>query len=291
LTGKPVGSSPLVRRYIKGLLYSEAEKLPMLFQILYERNFHNNIEANFRLMKYADRLANMGYNKKRIVSIIDFYNGWYEGECKLDDNATYKEIAKIIKFMPIDDYHRAYNEYQVELFKQNCQKVLVGANLTEPDIDFIHNKFYNANPEITAQRTEYHGEGNPDFQRDFARYKMQIRKVVEIYRLNDEIKQRYCNREIYKNLTNFNVDYAKSNAALILLYASKIPENFATQFAIDYDHIFVEIFKLCALGNDANHAGRNYTTMYFSPSDTKRYYSQYEHIVRAIFPYFIEGER
>jgi hypothetical protein len=155
LTGKPVGSSPLVRRYIKGLLYSEAEKLPMLFQILYERNFHNNIEANFRLMKYADRLANMGYNKTRIVSIIDFYNGWYEGECKLDDNATYKEIAKIIKFMPIDDYHRAYNEYQVELFKQNCQKVLVGANLTEPDIDFIHNKFYNANPEITKKYLSY----------------------------------------------------------------------------------------------------------------------------------------
>lgn len=155
LTGKPVGSSPLVRKYIRGLSYKEAEELPMVFKILYERQYNNDIEVNFRLMKYADRLANMGYNKKRISSIISHYNGWRGVACKLDDNATYKEIAKIIKFMPIDDYHRAYNEYQVELFKQSCQKALIGANLTEPDIDFIHNKFYNANPELTKKYLSY----------------------------------------------------------------------------------------------------------------------------------------
>lgn len=155
LTGKPVGSSPLVRRYIRSLLYSEAEKLPMLFKILYERQYNNNIEVNFRLMKYADRLANMGYNEKRISSIISHYNGWRGVACKLDDNATYKEIAKVVKFMPIDDYHRAYNEYQTELFKQTCQKVLVGANLTEPDVDFIYNKFYSENPELTKKYLPY----------------------------------------------------------------------------------------------------------------------------------------
>ena len=155
LTGKPVGSSPLVRKYIRNLSYSRAETLPMLFKILYERQYHNDIEVNFRLMKYADRLANMGYNKARISSIISHYNGWYGGESKLDDNATYKEIAKVIKFMPIDDYRRAYREYQTEIFKQTCHKALVGANLTEPDTDFIYNKFYSANPELTKKYLSY----------------------------------------------------------------------------------------------------------------------------------------
>ena len=155
LTGKPVGSSPLVRKYIRGLLYSEAEKLPMLFKILYERQYSNDIETNFRLMKYADRLANMGYNEKRISAIISHYNGWRGCECKLDDDATYKEIAKVVKFMPINEYHRAYTEYQTEIFKQTCRKILVGANLTEPDIDFIYNKFYSENPELTKKYLSY----------------------------------------------------------------------------------------------------------------------------------------
>lgn len=155
LTGKPVGSSPLVRKYIRGLSYSETKNLPMLFKILYERQYNNDIEANFRLMKYADRLANMGYNEKRISSIISHYNGWRGVACKLDDNATYKEIAKVIKFMPIDDYHKAYTEYQTELFKQSCQKVLVGANLTEADIDFIYNKFYYSHSELTKKYLSY----------------------------------------------------------------------------------------------------------------------------------------
>lgn len=155
LTGKPVGSSPLVRKYIRGLRYSEAEKLPMLIKILHERQYNNDIEANFRLMKYADRLANMGYNEKRISSIISHYNGWQGVACKLDDNATYKEIAKIVKFMPIDDYHKAYTEYQIEIFKQTCRKVLVGANLLEPDVDFIYNKFYRENPELTKKYLSY----------------------------------------------------------------------------------------------------------------------------------------
>jgi hypothetical protein len=156
LTGKPVGSSPLVRRYIRDLSYSQTKNLPMLFKILYQRQYNSDIEVNFRLMKYADRLANMGYNEKRISSIISHYNGWRrEFACKLDDNATYKEIAKVIKFMPIDDYHKAYAEYQIELFKQSCQKALVGANLTEPDIDFIYDKFYRANSEITKKYLYY----------------------------------------------------------------------------------------------------------------------------------------
>lgn len=155
LTGKPVGSSPLVRRYIRDLSYSQTKNLPMLFKILYERQYNSDIEANFRLMKYADRLANMGYSEKRISSIISHYNGWRGVACKLDDNATYKEIAKVIKFMPIDDYHKAYTEYQTELFKQSCQKILVGANLTEPDIDFIYNKIYRANPELTKKYLPY----------------------------------------------------------------------------------------------------------------------------------------
>ena len=120
---------------------------------------------------------------------------------------------------------------------------------------------------------------------------MKIRQVVETNRLNDAIKQRYSNKGIYKNVANPHQSNPKDNAALILLYASKTPANFATQFVIDYDHIFIEMYDLYHLGTDAGHAGANFTTMYFSPSDVEMYYSQYEGIVRAIFSCFIEGEK
>ena len=55
-------------------------------------------------------------------------------------------------------------------------------------------------------------------------------------------------------------------------------------------HIFIDMYDLYHLGTDAGHAGANFTTMSFSPSDVEKYYSQYENIVRALFSCFIEGE-
>lgn len=159
-------------------------------------------------------------------------------------------------------------------------------------IEVIFRTAINAHPEIKAQKAEYCGvEKDSAFQQDFARYKMRIRQVVETNRLDDTIKQRFTTKGIYKNVADFRQSNPKDNAALILLYASKTPANFATQFVIDYDHIFVEMYDLYHLGTDAGHAGVNYTTTYISPSDAEIYYSQYEGIVRAIFSCFIEGEK
>ena len=134
-------------------------------------------------------------------------------------------------------------------------------------------------------------KGKAAFQKDFARYKLKIRQVVETNCLNADIKQRYCNQNIYINMVDPYNSYAKDSAALILLYASKTPANFATQFVIDYDYIFIDIFDLYHLGTAAGHAAANFTTMLFSPFDVEKYYSQYENIVRALFSCFIEGEK
>ena len=96
---------------------------------------------------------------------------------------------------------------------------------------------------------------------------------------------------IYKNMADPRSSNPKDNAALILLYASKTPANFATQFVIDYDHVFIDMYDLYHLGTDAGHAGANFTTMNFSLHNVETYYSQYENIVRALFSCFIEGEK
>lgn len=198
------------------------------------------------------------------------------------NDSTYADLKKAIRDLSKDVDRIRKGEDESTNFAKNLRTA----------IEVIFRTAINAHPEIKTQKTEYHGfESDHAFQQDFARYKMKIRQVVETNGLSDDIKQRYCNKGIYKNVTNPHQSNPKDNAALILLYASKTPANFATQFVIDYAHIFIEMYDLYYLGTDAGHAGANFTTMYFSPSDVEGYYSKYEGIVRAIFSCFIEGEK
>ena len=82
----------------------------------------------------------------------------------------------------------------------------------------------------------------------------------------------------------------KDNAALILIYALKNPSSAAMKLVKSYDYLFVEIFKLINLGNDASHGGEKYVEMYYSKDEAEKYYSQFENIIRALYTNLLGGE-
>lgn len=240
----------------------------------YDKNFTEELQLFLmeRTELFKDRIA---FGNDMDIQLFDDFPA-------ICNDSTYADLKKAIRDLSKDVDRIRKGEDESTNFAKNLRTA----------IEVIFRTAINAHPEIKAQKTEYHGfESDYSFQQAFARYKMKIRQVVETNRLDDAIKQRYCNKGIYKNVANPHQSNPKDNAALILLYASKTPANFATQFVIDYDHVFIEMYDLYYLGTDAGHAGANFTTMYFSPSDVEMYYSQYEGIVRAIFSCFIEGEK
>ena len=240
---------------------------------IYDKNFTDELQLFLmeRTEIFKDRIA---FGNDMEIQLFDDFP-------LICNSSQYADLKKAIRDLSKDVGRIRKGEDESTNFAKNLRTA----------IEVIFRTAINSHPEIKAQRTEYCGfENNYAFQQDFARYKMRIRQVVETNRLDDAIKQRYCNKGIYKNVANPYQSNPKDNAALILLYASRQPANFATQFVIDYDHIFIEMYDLYHLGTDAGHAGANFTTMYFSPEDVELYYSQYEGIVRAIFSCFIEGD-
>ena len=199
------------------------------------------------------------------------------------NSPAYADLKKAIRDLSKD----------VVRFRQGDDETTNFAKNLRTAIEVIFRTAINAHPEIKAQKKDYCGfeKDKTAFQQDFNRYKLKIRQVVETNRLNADIKQRYSTQGIYKNMADPRSSNPKDNAALILLYASKTPANFATQFVIDYDHVFIDMYDLYHLGTDAGHAGANFTTMNFSLHNVETYYSQYENIVRALFSCFIEGEK
>lgn len=152
-------------------------------------------------------------------------------------------------------------------------------------IEVIFRVVIQENPDI-AQMKKVYKEGN-----NFFKYKSDLQLFVKINNLNNDIIQQYCTRGIYKNIINQNQGNTKDNAALILLYANKYPSSPAMQFVKNYDYLFVEVFDLINLGNNASHAGSNYAQMYFSKKDAEIYYSKYENIVRALYTHLIKGDK
>ena len=150
----------------------------------------------------------------------------------------------------------------------------------------------DANPEIKKIKTVYHGRypaqhGN---NCDFDLYSRDLIRLVETYRLDGELKSLYKNTGIYNNMINSYQGNTKDNAALILIYALKNPSSTAMKLVKDYDYLFVEIFKLISLGNDASHGGEKYVEMYYSKDEAEKYYSQFENIIRALYTNLLGGE-
>lgn len=241
---------------------------------VYDKSFNEELQLFLmeRTELFKDRIA---FDNDMEIQLFDDFP-------IICNSPTYADLKKAIRDLSKDVNRIRQGEDETTNFAKNLRTA----------IEVIFRTAINAHPEIKAQKKEYCGseKDKTAFQQDFARYKLKIRQVVETNRLNADIKQRYCTQGIYKNVANPHQSNPKDNAALILLYASKTPANFATQFVIDYDHIFIDMYDLYHLGTDAGHAGANFTTMSFSPSDVEKYYSQYENIVRALFSCFIEGE-
>ena len=77
------------------------------------------IDSKFGLkrLRYADRLVNMGISPQMVRSILCSYHRTYNIECDLDNNETYKLIAKVLKTVPnAISYEAALEEYETAMF-------------------------------------------------------------------------------------------------------------------------------------------------------------------------------
>lgn len=160
-------------------------------------------------------------------------------------------------------------------------------------IEVMFRTVIDANPEIKKIKTAYRGKwpAKPGQNCDFDFYGADLRRLVETYRLNSDIKSLYKNTGIYNNMIDSYQGNTKDNAALILIYALKNPGSNAMKLVRNYDYLFVEILKLINLGNDASHGGKKYVEMYYSKDEAESYYAQFENIVRALYTNLVEGER
>jgi len=215
---------------------------------------------------FKDKIA---YGNDMGIQLFDDYPA-------ICNDAAYADLNKAIRDLSKDLLRIRNGEDESTNFAKNLRTAL----------EVVFRTAVNAHPEIKEQKKEYR---SLEFRQGFERYRMKIRRVAEANRLDDAVKQRFINQNIYRNVTDLRQGNPKDNAALILLYASETPANFATRFVIDYCYIFTELFDLYHLGTDAGHAGTNFTTMYLSPPEAEMRYSQFEGIVRAIFSHFIEG--
>ena len=143
-----------------------------------------------------------------------------------------------------------------------------------------------ANPDVFKMRYDY-----CDPSTGYGKYKVAISQFVSANRLNDDIRRRFTNKEIWGNITHpkSTIDRGnpKDNAALLLLYANKNPSSEVCNFVLEYRNIFLELFDLVQVGNGDTHGnyGQNYTLQ-----NIEQYYVQYENIVRAMYSHLIEGE-
>lgn len=150
------------------------------------------------------------------------------------------------------------------------------------------------NPQIEKMKSDFQEiekqkKGKSD-KPGYRAYSFSIRQLVETNRLNSDIKPRYQNEGIFKNVISPYQSNTKDNAALILTYAQRNPSSPEMSFVKNYDYIFVEILDLINLGNDASHGGEKFAEMYFSKEDAERYYAQYENVVRALYTNLVGGE-
>ena len=181
----------------------------------------------------------------------------------------------------------------VELFRRGDDDTIAYVTKMRTAIEVMFRTVIGANPEIKKIKSAYRGKWpeKSGYNCDFDIYSADLRRLVETYRLNSEIKSLYKNTGIYNNMIAPYQGNTKDNAALILIYALKNPGSDAMKLVKNYDYLFVEILTLINLGNDASHGGKKYIEMYYSKDEAERYYSQFENIVRALYTNLVEGER
>ena len=152
-------------------------------------------------------------------------------------------------------------------------------------IEVIFREAIKANPDIYRMKYDYN-----DPTSGFRKFKAEITQIVDAQGLDDEIRRKFHNQDIWKNAINTyggtNNGNPKDNAALILLYANKHPNSAVMEFVKSYQHIFVDLFDLVRVGNGEAHG--NYKQEY-TPAKIEQYYAQYENIVRAIYSHLIKG--
>ena len=141
VSGKPVNNLPSFNTYIRHHFIPSENSL-LFFRILYCRRYDTNFAHNYQLMKIIDRLVNMGYDYNRICSIIDYYSGW-KGNGDLILDATYKEIAKILKNIPQTmSYQEAIENYKKIEFNEMLNKCSHSELLTEQDRNFLYRQVF-----------------------------------------------------------------------------------------------------------------------------------------------------
>lgn len=160
-------------------------------------------------------------------------------------------------------------------------------------IELMFRTVIDANPEIKKIKYAYSGRwpAKAGHNCDFDRYSADLKRLVETYHLDGDIKSCYATHGIYNNLIDPYRGNTKDNAALILIYALRNPNSNAMALVKNYDYLFVGILNLINLGNDAAHGGKKYVEMYYSKEEAEKYYSQFENTVRALYTNLVEGER
>ena len=155
ISGKPVSNLPAFNTYFKHYFVPSEDSL-LFFRVLYYCRRHDtNFASNCRLMKIIDRLVNMGYDYDRICSIINYYDGWNEvSDLTLD--ATYKEIAKVLKYAPQGiSYKNAIENYKQFEFNKMLNKCSLSELLTEQDRTFLYRQIFNNWKELQSLIKKY----------------------------------------------------------------------------------------------------------------------------------------
>lgn len=120
VSGKKLKTCPMFRHFMNDWQTDEIRKQIPMFNALgshyYTGDRAIDTAYGIKRLKWADRLVNMGIAPFMARSIINHYAGSYGMSGELDDNATYKIIAKVLKAYPNENnYNDALTAYETAL--------------------------------------------------------------------------------------------------------------------------------------------------------------------------------
>ena len=140
VSGKALKTCPAYRVFMRDY---DTEKLRNAIPVLavlghwhYTGDRAIDTKYGLKRLKWADRLANMGIAPFMARSIISHYAGNYNTSSALDDNATYKFIAKVLKAQPdANNYNEAITAYETALLTAKYKASFEG--LTEKQAEYV----------------------------------------------------------------------------------------------------------------------------------------------------------
>ena len=143
VSGKPIKNCPAFGTYVKNLDYYKENGLFGFLRRYYQKYSYTTTEIlNCRIIKYVDRLLNMGFNEFNIVNIITYYRAWRHSENELNSDNTYKIIAKASKSFPDFDMDVALEKYEKQQFFNEIH--LSTDVLEETQKNYIYDKYTSA---------------------------------------------------------------------------------------------------------------------------------------------------